>query len=1052
MTARWGDYHLTSPEDSGQAAWTRTDREKTFSLDVAKCRPTLQEQNVPGFPGVRLGFLERRVTLPAASGLPANTRALSIFLINRRQPIDNEFRRDEAYLFQAQLILHSDSGFLGRPDLRGLQNENPSQNDNIEWDDAVADLQYREDREFAVGHNVSTTALVTGSACHTVSTAWIPTYEVERVEPAPLSDLSRDTFRMDVLAAATDAAALSATMLPLVDAYRVWLRAQATVVSSLTNQRSSTAKQLLANAEIAARRIESGIRSLAGDPQALAAFRLANEAMAMAARRRALIEGRAVPESGPAWRPFQLAFFLLNIAGLSDPTHEDRRTVDLLFFPTGGGKTEAYFGLAAFAILLRRLRDPNITGAGLSVLMRYTLRLLTLDQLGRASTLICALEQLRSRDVTLLGKWPFEIGLWVGAASTPNKMGGKGRKDDNEYCARYKTRQYLKGSSSEPPLPFEDCPWCGTNFGKDSFSLTTNGRPDPDNPKELRVRCLSPKCAFKGDNYLPILAVDEMIYRRLPCFLIATVDKFAALPYTGHTGQFFGFVHRYDRDGFYGQMDPDLGQPLPARTGQGYTAPGTRGLLPPDLVIQDELHLISGPLGTMVGLYEAALDGLASYEDPANPQPHRRHSIAPKIVASTATVRRADSQIRALFGRTTVDIFPPPGPDRRDSFFAVTVPSATSPGRLYAGVAAQGRSPKVVQLRVYLSLMAAAQKLYTRFPANAQNPVDPYLTLLGYFNALRELGGTRRLVEDEVFIQLSRRASRQRRTEMESPFANRDIRPNPVELTSRVSAAAVARAKRDLRLPFPDPERVDVALATNMISVGLDITRLGLLVVYGQPKTTAEYIQATSRVGRLAEKPGLVVTILNVHKPRDRSHRERFAFFHQTFYRGVEASGVTPYSPRALDRGLAAVLTSLLRHRIPELTPALGAERLVKVRAQSEAALEALAARVALHDKNLSGPEAEDLANRVRRRAKALLDTWQRAINDNFGKASLEYNEFEYQGNEFLLRDFLHPDLINRAPGDWRMAFRANRSLRDVEPVSNVHLQELDESPEAIQP
>ncbi len=307
------------------------------------------------------------------------------------------------------------------------------------------------------------------------------------------------------------------------------------------------------------------------------------------------------------------------------------------------------------------------------------------------------------------------------------------------------------------------------------------------------------------------------------------------MPWTGQVGAFFGRVERHDANGFYGPCDVGAGHLLPDRS-----------LLPPELVIQDELHLISGPLGTMVGLYETALDELCSREVEGK-------KIRPKIVASTATVRRADKQIRALFNRRQVDIFPPPGPDRRDSFFAQTHTTKESNARLYIGVAAQGRSPKVMLLRTFLALLGAVQKAYKAAGGakNPNNPADPYMTLLGYFNSLRELGGTRRIVEDEVSTRLTGYSSRKRDGEKEGPFADRKIAYDVVELTSRVSTDQVADAKRRLAQSYQvEKDRVDVALATNMISVGLDITRLGLMVVYGQPKMSAEYIQATSRVGR----------------------------------------------------------------------------------------------------------------------------------------------------------------------------------------------------------
>ena len=352
--------------------------------------------------------------------------------------------------------------------------------------------------------------------------------------------------------------------------------------------------------------------------------------MATAARRRfgpMQNKTRRISEGHLSGDPFRLAFLLMNLPGIAEPEGNDREIVDLLFFPTGGGKTEAYLGLAAFSLLLRRLRNPGITGAGLCVLMRYTLRLLTLDQLSRAATLMCALELLREADPSL-GDWPFEIGLWVGRAATPNEMGSKDR--DHPETARRRTIAFWNDSSKPSPVPLEECPWCGTKFQRESFRLTANGRINRDYPDELQIACINRDCDFNRDRTLPIVAVDEPMYRRLPCFMIATVDKFAGMPWTGKIAGFFGRVQR-SRQGRLLRPDGARRKALCCRTAS---------LLPPDLIIQDELHLISGPLGTMVGLYETALEELAV-----------RGKVRPKIVASTATVRRADSQIQALFNQ-----------------------------------------------------------------------------------------------------------------------------------------------------------------------------------------------------------------------------------------------------------------------------------------------------------------------------------------------------------------------------------------------------------------
>jgi hypothetical protein len=1004
----WGDYEpRTGPE-----SWARTARAHRVPLQLPAKTGNTRETAVPESKGLKVALLVRPVESAALeAGLSPGTRTVSVFLVNRRKPSPDEVK-DKAFAFQAQLEIHADVPLVARPDLRGLASD--------DWDDRIADLQYRDTGEFVVGHNVATEAVLQDGNCQTVRTCWVPTAEVERVAPSAIAGVE---LKMDALASLADFPEARAKLNPLVTEYRSWIALQ--TVSTFSAKRKETAESLQSRAQVAAERIAQGI-ALLEDPQCLAAFKLANKVMATAARRRmGVMQGKPPESITPEWRPFQLAFLLMNLPGIGRPTAEDRKVVDLLFFPTGGGKTEAYLGLAACTLVLRRMQNPGIAGAGVSVLMRYTLRLLTLDQLGRAATLICALELERQKDSKLLGEWPFEIGLWVGRAATPNHMGRKG--DNDRESARARTIAHLNDDRKPSPIPLEECPWCGTKFKTISFKLL----PNPDEPTDLRIRCVNRSCEFGGEFSLPVLAVDDPIYRRLPCFIIATVDKFAALPWVGQVGAFFGRVTRYDpKAGFHGPCD----------TAQGMAIPGGR-LLPPDLVIQDELHLISGPLGTMVGLYETALEALSIRQLDGV-------TVKPKIIASTATVRRADSQIRALFNRATVDIFPPPGPNRRDSFFAHTLLVSESPAREYAGIAAQGRSPKVVMLRVYMALLGASQKYFDRLRVKGQdNSADPYMTLVGYYNALRELGGARRLIEDEVRNRLVRYSTRKRQGEPEGLFANREIDYEPVELTSRESTARVSEAKRRLALPFGQDKAVHVAIATNMISVGLDITRLGLMVVFGQPKTSAEYIQATSRVGRDQNRPGLVVTIYNVHKPRDRSHYERFEIYHETFYRSVEVTSVTPFSPRALDKGLAGTMVGLARHSLPAMTPPRGAAQILAERVRLDFVVDTLAER-ALGQSTLSPAEADLVRRRVRERTLDLLDEWSKEAMElaNVG-VGLQYNPSETGGAQPLLRDFLSPDLKNLPPNHRRMKFRANRSLRDVEPTVAVQVKTIDLQP-----
>lgn len=1007
----WGDYQPEQQSGAGALAtqapnWRRMPRSASVVIPMASNAQS-HDTSVPGSNGLVLTTAIRS----NVGRLPAGTRALSVFLVNRRAPASDPDLADAASIFQARIELVCEAGFVPRGDPRTISA-------GSDWEDRVAELHYRDVLEYAVGHGVATGATVELEAsrpwCRRVHTVWMPAATVERVEPAAVPGVE---LGMDALAAAAGTEALQRGLGPLTAGYRQWLAERRRAARALPVHQQDQANELIAEAERAARRIDGGIASLA-DEQVREAFQMANRAVAGAMRQRLGIDK-------PAWRPFQLAFILQALQGLAQPEHEDRERVDLLFFPTGGGKTEAYLGLAATAIVLRRLRSrdasgkPTVMGCGVSVLMRYTLRLLTLDQLGRAAGLVCALELERQAAPERYGDWPFEIGLWVGSGATPNNMGGPGDKSPGRQFTAYARWMAFRNGTGPAPIPLNECPWCGTPFKPDSFDLVPNRK----SPQDMRIHCVNHHCAFTGDSRLPIVAVDEPLYTRLPAFLIATVDKFASLPWNGRTGALFGKVDSYDREGFYGPCDG----------GKGRRLPGVGGLLPPDLVIQDELHLISGPLGTIAGLYEAAFESLCTRRTEGG-------TIKPKIIASTATVRRADQQIRALFGRTAVDVFPPPGTERNDTFFARTVPDAEAPGRLYLGIAAQGRSLKVLMMRTAQALLSAAQRAWEGFAGDPKaNPADPYMTLLGYFNALRELGGSRRIYEDEVTSNLSRYATRRRVEPVEDLFANRVIHYDILELTSRVGTDKVAEVKRRLARHFSDKEHVDVALATNMVSVGVDISRLGLMLVLGQPKTSAEYIQATSRVGRRADAPGLVVTLMNIHRPRDRSHYERFGAYHSTFYRSVEAGSVTPFASRALDRALAGSLLTLVRHGWPGLTAPRDAQQLPRFRTEVATAVEHLAQRAAAWRQDLSAEEADALAAALRNRCNELLDDWlniaEEARQEN---SSIQYAREVVSPSRRLLHDVLEPGL-----GPRERRFRAGRSMRDVEPPVSIGIETL---------
>ncbi len=448
--------------------WQRRGREGTLRVPLVSGKPLA----IAGSGGLEISCHVRSTKIRTDAG-EHQVQAVSLFLVNRRAAIDVAGREDEASIFQAELEVAAEQPFVARPDLTG--------HGISDTDARIGDLHYRDVVEWTVGHNVSVMPLGEPiQACRRVRTAWLPLAHVPRVVPGDVG--TEVELAMEKLAELPDAAAAASALDRLPTLYEAWIAGQKKKLGGLSARRREVADGLLQQAGIAAARVRSGIAQLA-DPRALDAFRTMNRAIAAAARRQR-------PDETPRWRPFQLAFILLNLEGLVSPTHKDRETVDLLFFPTGGGKTEAYLGLAAFVLVWRRLIHPGRQGCGLAVLMRYTLRLLTLDQLGRAAAVVCALELERRGDPSRLGDWPFEIGLWVGRAATPNRMGADGDRDDT--TARARVLSYKRDSSRYPPIPISSCPWCGTEFDQHSFQLV----PDMKRPVNLELRCKNRKCEF----------------------------------------------------------------------------------------------------------------------------------------------------------------------------------------------------------------------------------------------------------------------------------------------------------------------------------------------------------------------------------------------------------------------------------------------------------------------------------------------------------------------------------------------------------------------------
>jgi hypothetical protein len=423
----------------------------------------------------------------------------------------------------------------------------------------------------------------------------------------------------------------------------------------------------------------------------------------------------------------------------------------------------------------------------------------------------------------------------------------------------------------------------------------------------LSIRCSNSSCEFYQQDF-PILLIDDEIYARCPSLIIGTVDKFARLPWQKRTAALFGIVDRYcSRHGYLvpGITDHSNTHQAKLRAAPMSNLPQARvtpvsRFLPPDLIIQDELHLISGPLGTMVGLYEASVDFLCA----ANDAGISSLGPGPKVVASTATIRRGREQVLSLFGREVRE-FPPPGICAKDSFFARLVgPDESNLGRKYVGICAPGVSLATTQLR--MSGVLLQQPWDDLRSGVTRGTLDPYLTMVTFFNSLREVGAAHRRFQDDIPKFMGTLCGR---------YPGAGLLQRPLrelnELTSRRKASEIPDILERLDLPNEAPDGLDTLLVTNMFSVGVDVNRLALMAVIGQPKSTSEYIQATSRVGR--QYPGLVVVMYNFARPRDLSHYKRFHAYHQTLQRYVEPTGVTPFSPRARDRALHAVYVAISR-------------------------------------------------------------------------------------------------------------------------------------------
>ena len=743
-----------------------------------------------------------------------------------------------------------------------------------------------------------------------IYTSFIPEYEFPGVR-ATIDGFADDHFSMSFMARPKNKKETIARLRALSDAYESWIN-KTLVHDKRMDEEGFKAKigdHVVEKCKSALNRIVEGINLIENDDTAFEAFCFMNSVMSLQRSISSYSKkhGKGIEcnfgdfvdprrkENLFCWRPFQIAFVLMNLNGIVNPFHVDREIVDLLYFPTGGGKTEAYLGLIAFTIANRRLKNHENSefnnDGGVTAILRYTLRLLTTQQRDRLTKMVIAAEMERQRQYPRYGKEPISIGFWVGGGVTPNTIDSLRDNPDYPEVGRNNRNLLYKQLLT--------CPFCGKELIKENYHIDFD-------KKSVEIYCEDKNCIFYKYRMphrigIPVYLVDEEIYNKCPTVILATVDKFANLPWNPSSNALFGRVDRKcERDGYIA-----IGVSHESRHNATNTLPAAKvcsvkPFAPPELIVQDELHLITGPLGTIYGAYETIIQDLCSYEKDSR-------KILPKYVVSTATIKNAHEQIRCLYGRKQSMQFPSNGFEIGDSFFIKEISTKEKPFRKYVGISACGQSMKTTTLRTYAIILQTVSELMSE--EKYKDVIDPYYTMVGYFNSIRELGGTVRLLQDDIPKRINRLKKKYK-------FATTRYLNKRIEITSRIASSKITEKLKELEISSDQKGVLDTAIATNMIAVGMDVDRLGLMTVMGQPKQNSEYIQATSRIGR--QHTGLVFTLYNPYRPRDLSHYENFVGYHSQLYRYVEGTTATPFSARARDRVLHALVIAALRLGVPE--------------------------------------------------------------------------------------------------------------------------------------
>lgn len=880
--------------------------------------------------------------------------------------------------------------------------------------DLTDEFLYESKPIFAHGHGCATDWHENNGKTTLVMSKFIPDHELPGVSPV-LEGFEPKTFSMLFFSQAKNKIETIKRLKKLYESYHLWINELKLNPKLKEPSFIKQGNQVIEKCEIQAKRIYEGIELLENNETVFNAFCFMNQAMHMQRAINAFSKkygsgikcniGEELSKDNNEWRAFQIAFILLNLTGITDYNSEFRSYVDLLYFPTGGGKTEAYLGLMAFLMGYRRMNRKNSDlynkDGGVTIILRYTLRLLTTQQRDRLTKMVIAAEILRQQRISKndmsLGTEPFSVGFYVGGGVTPNNF--------NDFRDSDREPKKLQESIGKLNNQLITCPYCGKELKKEDFLV------DLDN-ENISIHCSDENCYFfKYKNSpveIPVYLVDEQIYRKCPTIVIATVDKFARLPWDPATNSLFGRVDRYcPKHGYIaiGKKHPKTHQS--SNFEDRIHVKKVKPFFPPELIVQDELHLITGPLGTIYGAYEAAIEELCSIEIDGE-------KIVPKYIVSTATIKNAQNQIKSLYGRNKSLQFPADGLDIKDSYFIKEIPLEQNPFRKYIGVSASGKSLKTTQLRIYAMILQKTLELSER--EEYRNYIDPYYTLIGYFNSIRELGGTVRLLQDDIPKRITWIKKQYNHKKERKFFKHKEI-------TSRMTSGKIAGLLKELETQIGEKNFLDVAIATNMISVGLDIDRLGLMCVFGQPKQSSEYIQATSRIGR--SFPGLVVTIYSPYRPRDMSHYENFKGYHSHIYRYVEGTTATPFSARARDRVLHALFISLARLSIEELAENEDAKNISLIhQTKIDEIINKISRRVA----KVSPKLHKDVVDEINR----FIDDWKTL--QRVSTTPLHYYIFNTERGSRLMNFYGEPNTAKEKP--------TLNSMREVESSSSLYYYE----------